>query len=532
MVSEILGGIGLFLVGMVLATDGLRVAAGEALRRALLRFTGGPVRALFTGAAVTALVQSSSATTVMIIGFVGAGLLSFEQAFGLILGANVGTTATGWIVATVGLKFSVTAVALPLVGAGALVRLFVRGRIGAAAMAVAGFGILFVGLDTLQGGMEGLAEIVTPDRFPDDTLLGRLALVGIGIAMTAILQSSSAAVATTITALHVGAISIEQAAPLVIGQNIGTTVTAGLASIGASTAAKRSAFAHFFFNFLIGILAFALLPFFLRFVTTIADHLRPNDATITLAAFHSAFNVIGVLLVLPFTRPFTRAVARIIRHRGPRLTRHLDDRITAMGGLAIETVRQTTIEIFQECVLSLERLLTPSRSTSFAAESGFEAAVEALSATEIFVGKLKSTGDGSEAAQRRHLSTLHALDHLRRLVETVRVHADVAMRHEDRESAAVRERVSASVRHLVEWCADPTLEAPTALVRASSLEIAERRRVHRAAILESTARGELDPEAAARSLEAVRRLDEVGYYLWRICEHLSGERLQTTTMHE
>jgi len=239
-----LGGIGLFLLGMILMTDGLKTAAGNALRKALARFTGGPLSALLSGATLTALVQSSSATTLATIGFVSAGILTFEQAVGVVFGANLGTTSTGWLVSLLGFKVSIAAFALPMVGAGALANLLGRGRWRAAGLAVAGFGLIFVGIDQLQVGMAGLATRLDPSMLPGDNLAGRLALVGLGVLMTVVMQSSSAAVATTLAALHAGTIGLDHAAALVIGQNVGTTVTAGLAAIGASTAARRTALAH------------------------------------------------------------------------------------------------------------------------------------------------------------------------------------------------------------------------------------------------------------------------------------------------
>jgi len=240
MLSTILGGIGLFLLGMILLTDGLKALAGDSLRRVLARFAGGRLSSLAAGAGVTALVQSSSATTLTTIGFVSAGLLTFEQALGVILGANLGTTSTGWLVSILGLKFSISKVALPLVGIGALTRLLSRERLANLGLALAGFGLIFVGIDTLQLGMEGLSARIDPGSFPDASLQGRLLLVLIGVFMTVVLQSSSAAVATTLMALHAGTIDLTQAAALVVGQNVGTTVTAALGSIGATVAAENA----------------------------------------------------------------------------------------------------------------------------------------------------------------------------------------------------------------------------------------------------------------------------------------------------
>jgi phosphate:Na+ symporter len=333
--TNVLGGIGLFLIGMILTTDGLRTAAGDALRRVLLRFTGGPYKALLSGALVTALVQSSSATTLATIGFVGAGLIRFEQALGVILGANIGTTATSWLVAWFGLKFSVSSLAYPMVGIGALLKLFLRGRWSHVGLALAGFGIIFIGIDTLQGGMKSLSHILTPQQLPDDTFIGRILLIGLGLLLTAIMQSSSAAMATTLTALDSGSISLQQAAAIVIGANIGTTVTAGIAAVGASTAAKRTALAHAVFNTVTGGVAFLLLPALGFLIAHMDTRWSKGNAALSLAAFHTFFNVLGVLIHLPFLQRFAALILRLIPDRGPPLTRLLDPSTTHLGTLAI-----------------------------------------------------------------------------------------------------------------------------------------------------------------------------------------------------
>lgn len=172
MIGSLLGGIGLFLLGMILMTDGLKTAAGDALRRVLLRFTGGPFRAMLSGATITALVQSSSATTLTTIGFVSAGILTFQQAVGVIFGANLGTTSTGWLVSLLGFKVSIASYALPMVGVGALLNLLGRGRLRAAGLALAGFGLIFVGIDQLQSAMAVVATRIDPSMFPRDTFGG------------------------------------------------------------------------------------------------------------------------------------------------------------------------------------------------------------------------------------------------------------------------------------------------------------------------------------------------------------------------
>ena len=278
------------------------------------------MQAMLSGASMTALVQSSSVTTVATISFVTAGLLTFNQALGLILGANIGTTATGWIVAVVGLKFSVSQIALPLIGVGALMRLFTRGRWEDIGLAIAGFGTLFVGLDVLQAGMAGVSGYITPDTLPSDTWLGRIGLMGIGFMLTSLMQSSSAAIAVTLTALNADTISMMQAAAMAIGVNVGTTTTAGLAILGAGTAARRVAFAHLLFNLMTGLVAFMSLPLLVR----ILAFFEITEPTLALAAFHTTFNVVGVITDLAVPRAILGYVERTIVERGPRLTRRLD----------------------------------------------------------------------------------------------------------------------------------------------------------------------------------------------------------------
>ena len=524
MIAQALGGIGLFLVGMVLVTDSLRAAAGDALRRFLLRFTGGPVKAIASGATVTALVQSSSATTVATIGFVGAGLLTFEQALGLIFGANLGTTATGWIVALVGLKFSVSTVALPLVGVGALIKLFTRGKTAQFGLALSGFGIIFVGLDVLQGGMAGLSTKLTPSELPQDTWSGRLLLLGIGVLLTTVMQSSSAAVATALTALHAGTISVQQAAAMVIGINVGTTVTAGIAAIGGSTAAKRTAFAHLLFNALTGAIAFAVLPAFVWGVERFGARAGPGDATILLAAFHTAFNLLGVVLILPFSARFAAMVTRVIRHRGPHLTRLLDHRAVHQGTVATEAVRQTAIEIARTVLADIERKLAQRPPTGAESEA-LDAAAAALRETEEYVAAIQFAMPLSGAGHQRHVSTMHALDHLNRLIHFAMTARPVG----DAPGPTLKEtteRVQRAIAPLIAWAEDSEHPAPVDSLNHAFDAVANTRRELRTTLLRETAAGKVPPAETAAQLEQLRWLEDVAYHAWRLADRLRGERLQ------
>ncbi len=340
LLASLAGGVGLFLLGMTMMTDGLRLAAGPALERILASATRTRWHGLGSGVLVTSLVQSSSAVTVATIGFINAGLLALGPALWVLFGANVGTTMTGWIVALVGLKFKVESLALPLVGLGVLLHLSGAGqRRGAIGGAVTGFGLLFLGIGLLQSSFTGLAAQVT---LPQGSGAGGvLAQMAVGVVMTVLMQSSSASMAIALTAAQGGLLSPEGAAAVVIGANIGTTATAMLAAIGATPNAKRAAAAHVVFNAFTGVVALALLPWLL----TAMDQARtwlglPADPATSLALFHTTFNVMGVALMWPLALPLTAWLQqrfRVSEHDEAR-PRHLDDTLLGVPALALKAL--------------------------------------------------------------------------------------------------------------------------------------------------------------------------------------------------
>jgi phosphate:Na+ symporter len=513
MIGALIGGIGLFLLGMTLLTDGLKSAAGEALRRSLSRLTGGPFKALLSGVAVTAAVQSSSATTLTTIGFVSAGLLTFPQAIGVIFGANLGTTSTGWIVSIVGLKVHPGALALPLVAAGAMLRVMARGRLAAIGLAIAGFGLLFVGIDMLQTGMAEVADRIDPAALPGQTMAGRLLLVGVGIAMTVVMQSSSAALVTTLTALDGGTIALEQGAALVIGQNLGTTVTAAVAAVGASVPAKRTAVAHIAFNLLAGISAFAVLPLLLR-IAAVAGGETGGTGPVTLAAFHTAFNVLGVALMLPFVGRFAAAIERLVPDRGPALTRHLDPSLTRLVPVAVEAAMRTLQDILAVGIAAASDVLDSRPAPSRRSE--LEAAGEALSATRRFMSDIRSSPE-SRREHQRHLAALHAADHVSRVVALCRDAPRTAGASFGQQPAARPTRRALELTRA--WLRDD-MAAPAGELAAIAVDAAAMRQAHRRELLERTARGLESPDAGLRDLDAARWLETLAHHVWRAVHYL------------
>lgn len=526
--SQILGGIGLFLLGMVLLTDGLKAVAGDSLRVVLSRFTGGPVRAFATGMGLTCLVQSSSATVLTTIGFVSAGLLTFPQAVGVVMGAAVGTTSTGWIVSLLGLKFSVSVVALPLVGLGALARLLSGGRLASAGIAFAGFGLIFIGIDVLREGMGGLGTVLDPTRFPGDALGGRVLLILIGAAMTVVMQSSSAAVVMTLAGFDAQTITLDQAAALIVGQSMGTAVTAAIATIGASVPAKRTAMAHIVFNISAGVMAFLLLPVFLSVAEAVwpsatgaeggAGAARSGDARahvppVALAGFHTAFTLLSAALVLPGAKAYAGLITRLVRDRGPVLTQRLDPTVRSVPAVAVEAARLTLVDIAKVAVEAVRGRLAGESDGVRAARLG--AAEAALAEIRVFLTGVGASAE-SESVHRVLVSTLHALDHTSRLVDVIGRRLPMP----DSPGILRAKSLLAGLTTIVEQWLEGDHKGLPQQIESIARELADMRRRQRIVVLERTAAGEAGAGEALVALDAMRLLDRMAYHMWRIAHHL------------
>ena len=390
--GSFLGGLGLFLLAVGMLTDGLRLAAGDALRDILASGTRTPVRGVASGVLVTAIVQSSSAVTVATIGFVNAGLLNLAQALGVVYGANIGTTVTGWLVAAVGFEWKIDVFALPLVGVGMLLRLTGSStRLGAAGEALAGFGLFFIGVDVLKTSFEGVAALVDPATLAPQGWLGLAAFIGVGALMTVLTQSSSAAIAITLTAATGGLIAIDAAAAAVIGANVGTTSTAVMAALGATPAARRVAAAHVVFNVATAAVAILLLPVLLWLVDLLGRAAGLEAApAVTLALFHSVFNLLGVVIMLPVTRRLADFLAGRFVTPAERLGRpqHLDATVAQTPALAMDAL---ALEL-QRLVGLIRDWYVQAAGPSGRPEPGVLEAVHTLSGAVItFLGRLERT---------------------------------------------------------------------------------------------------------------------------------------------
>ena len=328
---NILGSLGIFLFGMKVMSEGIQKTTGNRLRSILAYMTQNRFAGVFTGFITTCLVQSSSATTVMVISFVNAGLLTLTESIGIIMGANIGTTITGWMIAILGFKFKITTIALPSIGIGLPLifsKVIKRKNLGEIFV---GFGLLFLGLKFLKESVPDIKnnpEILEFLKFYTDLgMISVLIFVIVGVFLTIIVQSSSAAMTITITMAFKGWIDFPTAAALVLGENIGTTITAYLASLGGNYHAKRAARAHMIFNLLGVAWMLASFTIFIPFIDYLVpgDSSDPNNIPVHLSMFHTLFNIINVGLFIWFVPQIASIVKKMIK---PSKNERLKDEYT------------------------------------------------------------------------------------------------------------------------------------------------------------------------------------------------------------
>jgi phosphate:Na+ symporter len=322
----LIGALGLFLYGMKLMSEALQKVAGSKLRNFLAAMTSNRFMGVITGISITAIIQSSSATTVMIVSFVNAGLLTLTESAGVIMGANVGTTVTAWIISILGFKVKMSILAYPIIGIGFPLIFSKKTGNQSWGEVLVGFALLFIGLESLKSSVPNIGN--NPEileflkNFTGMGLWSSLIFLFIGTVLTVVIQSSSATMALTLVMCNNGWISFDSAAAMVLGENIGTTITANIAAMVANSNAKRAARLHFFFN-VIGVLwVLSILPFFLRGIDSIAQSISGSsaftDATsvpIALSLFHTFFNILNVLLQIWFIKYLVAGVQRIVPER-------------------------------------------------------------------------------------------------------------------------------------------------------------------------------------------------------------------------
>lgn len=453
----LLGALGMFLYGMNLMSAGLQKAAGSKLRNLLTAMTSNPFKGVMSGLGITSVIQSSSATTVMTVGFVNAGLLTLTQAIGVIMGANIGTTVTAWMVSLVGFKADVSALAVPLMAVGFILSLSKRDKRRNISELIVGFALLFLGLSLMKESVPDLKETPEVLAFIQEwTSFGFgsvLIFLLFGTVLTLVLQSSSATMALTLIMVNMGWIPFEMGAAMVLGENIGTTITANIAAAVGNANARRAALAHTVFN-VIGV-CWALILFtpFLEFVgTTITwlglpnplyiDHtvaMTADEATSTLygiSMLHTLFNVINTFVLVWFTKQIASLVTRLIKDKKSNeedvvKLKYIDAGPLSTAELSVEQARNEVIhfaEISRRSVDFIHRIVHAKDNKEFEAmrdklvkyeeiadrieyeiaaflnampdESISEETRETVKRMYKIIGELESLGDSGEAISR------------------------------------------------------------------------------------------------------------------------------------
>lgn len=337
--SGLIGGLGLFLFGMNMMASGMQKAAGDRLRRILELLTSNPYMATLTGILVTMVVQSSSTTSVMVVGFTNSGLMGLSQALGTMLGASIGTTITAQLI-----SFNLSLLVYPLIGVGVVLHMFAKKRVHKSiGQSILGFGILFIGLGIMSTAMHPLRSyppfLTMMTSFSNTPVLGVL----VGTIFTALIQSSSATSGVVIALTLQGTIDAPAAISLMLGANIGTTITAALASIGTNLTARRSVLAIFLVKVIGTIVVLLLFDPFLLMIQKTAD-----SVTREVANAHTIFNVLNVLFIIPFMKPLLKLVVKLMPgddslvSTGPK---HLNERLLTTPSVAIEAARQEVIHM-------------------------------------------------------------------------------------------------------------------------------------------------------------------------------------------
>lgn len=374
-VFKVVGGLGLFLLGMHNLSNGLQTVAGERLRWLIGKVTNNRIFAAIIGTFVTAIVQSSSITTVMVVGFVNASLMTLTQAIGVIMGANIGTTITGWI-----LVVKIGKYGLPLLGISALFVLFSKKeKVKYIAMTLMGLGMIFFGLELMTNGFKPIRTIPEFTAwfqvFDASTYFGVIKCILTGAILTMIVQSSSATLGITMGLAATGVIGFETAAALVLGENIGTTITAFLASFGAKTNAKRAAYAHIIFNVLGVVWISLLFPYYLVLIRRIIG-IDPNimvldngaqtypHITAAIASVHTGFNVVNVLIFLPFVKVLAKMLEKLV----PDTVEKESEKLTNLDFRMLETPSLLVDQSKKEINKMSERAKEMFKSLKFSIE--------------------------------------------------------------------------------------------------------------------------------------------------------------------
>ena len=463
-ISQILfsfvGGLGLFLFGLRFMSDGLQSVAGDRMRTILEKGTSSPIRGVFTGLLVTGLIQSSSATTVLTVGLVNAQMLTLRQAIGVIMGANIGTTVTVYLIG-----FNLQDYALPILGLGALIYLFAKvKRTQMIGQTLFGFGVLFFGLNLMGTGMAPLKDVAFFTSLMTSIENNALIGVAIGALMTMIIQSSSATIGVLQQLAYQGAITYQQAVPILFGDNIGTTITALLASIGTSLAARRTALTHTLFN-VIGTLIFLplfLMGYFEKLVALFTNYLfvflpgfvgtwETLNIKLQIAQTHAVFNISNTMIQLPFVAVLACIVTQLIPGReedlDPYRPKFIDRRFLSNPSLALAQAKRETLHMasmaFEAFNNAIDHFYNPREETlekSIALEAGIDR-LEREITDFVVVASRKQLSAAESVSANIILQSLNDIERIGDHCENIIEQADYAQKNQVNFSGEAQEEM-------------------------------------------------------------------------------------------
>lgn len=555
----VLGGLGLFLFGMKIMSEALQKATGDKLRNILTRVTSNRFFGLLTGLGITALIQSSSATTVMLVSFVNAGLINLSQSVGIILGANIGTTVTGWIVALLGFKVQITMFALPAIAIGFFLRFFKNEKFEDWGEVILGFGILFLGLDIMNSAVKDLrgssAVMHLMSMVRADTIPTAILVVVIGTLVTMVVQSSSATMAMTMALAVNGIVDFYTCCALILGENIGTTFTAFLASLGASTTARRTARVHMLFNifgviWVLSCFHWLFIPFINWVVpgdpfSTVASE-RSKVIADHMAAFHTLFNVINAMLFLPFTTVLAKIATRMVPDKAG--TAEYDEfNLKYIASPLLSTpainINQARMETQRMVGISIEMFDMVMEVFGKPGEKLGEL-VEKIQVRERTIDKLemeiseylvKISQESISQDQSYEISMLlHAVndcerigDHCENLLKLVRRKYDGKLEFSDR---AVQEitSISAKVRDLLVLIHDGLMKASVSIMTTASVlenRINELRKELRSTHISRLNEGACDVSSGLVFIDMLTSFEKIGDHAFNIAEGIALKKI-------
>jgi len=562
---QLIGALGVFIFGMKIFSEGLQKIAGSRLKSILSGMTRNRFTGVLTGFATTSITQSSTTTTVMAVSFVNAGLLTFVESTGVIMGANIGTTVTAWIVALFGFKMKITPIAMALIGIFFAFLFSKNSRLRNLAETMVGFGILFIGLEFIKNGVPDIRSnpemLAFLDMFAGHGYLSMLLFVVIGTVLTLVMQSSSAATAVTLVMLFEGWISFPLAAAMVLGENIGTTVTANLAAMVGNVHAKRAARFHLIFN-LIGVcwMLIAIYPVMhaidaviLSFSDNPASIMssdpeaRPN-ATLGLSLFHTSFNILNVILLFAFIPAIVRFIERILPDDGEEDNYHLRYISTGLmhsPALSIEQA-QKEVQQFAEIVTKMHKKVNKLLFDPEAKRQKLTDKIAQLEDTtdqleiEIADYLVRVTEDGNlEQALTERIrfmqSMINDMERIadiyfqisklsERMLETKTQWPQEAVEDLNRMMNAVQNAINNMCKNVALNAEDVDLDSAIALENAVD-ELRDQFRNNHYDRLEQSA---YSPRAGVSFIDVLNRLERIGDHILNVNESAAGKSLKAT----